>query len=123
MSDPQLKGFVDGLNRSLLQQEPKARIEDLRITKKGGKIDTQIKLIPLGNVTSAEDWNKVSQLVERKVMGFAELFLEAMKSSKSKDGKKPARTTEEKMRREVKEFGKALRKGEVQWIDPEDVAS
>ena len=123
MSDPQLKGFVDVLNRSLLQQEPKARIEDLRIVMEGGKIDTQIKLIPLGKVTSAEDWNKISQLVERKVMGFAELFLEAMKSSKSTDGKKPAKTTEEKMRREVKEFGKALRKGEIVWIDPEDVAS
>src|SRR2546422_412390 len=122
MSDAQVKNFVEALNRSLVEQVPKARLEDLRIVMKGGRIETQIKLIPIGVVTSAEDWNKISQLVERKVMGFAEIFMEATNTSKTKGKRRPPKTVDDKMRREMKEFGKALRKGQVEWIDPEDVA-
>ncbi len=121
-TDPQVKKFVDSLNRSLSQEKPPARLENVQITIDGKKIDTQIQLVPLGAITSAEDWNKVSQFVERKVMGFASIYLEAMKKvSKTKGKGKPPKTVGEKMARELKEFGKSLRKGEVEWIDPEDV--
>src|SRR5438093_900332 len=115
MSDTQVKNFVEVLNRSLVEQVPKARLEDLRIVMKGGRIETQIKLIPIGVVTSAEDWNKVSQLVERKVMGFAEIFVEASKTSQTKGKKGSPKTVDDKMRREMKEFGKAVRKRQGEW--------
>ncbi len=85
---PQVKKFVDSLNRSLSQ----ARLENVQITINGKKVDTQIQLVPLGAITSAEDWNKVSQLVERKVMGFASIYLETMKASKTKSKGKPSKT-------------------------------
>ncbi len=119
MDNPSVRGFVQKLNERLLEREPESRLEDLKITIHGEDVDTTIRLVPLGVVTSAEKWQRVTEYVENEVTNFAKLFIEEKGRKPSRRGRK---TVEENVERERKEFAKALKKGEVTWIDPEDVA-
>lgn len=99
-----------------------ARIDGVKITIQGSAIDTEINLAPIGVIASAEKWHQVSKSVELEVMGFAKLFLGKSEKGRAKGKKRRVgMTMEEMMDRERKSFTKALRKGEVTFIDPEDV--
>jgi hypothetical protein len=124
MENPSVKGFVEKLNDRLIEGNPMARVDHVKVTVHGDTVDTEIKLVPIGAISSAEAWHKVSKSVELEIMGFAKLFLD--------DGKKGlvdlkkgrvGGTMEETMERERKSFTRVLKKGEVTFIDPEDVAS